>query len=108
GSASAERERGHRVFRGDARSDPRSSAHATPAGAGHPEPGKLLRRGILAAARWRRPAAGLLEDVVVALLLQSIDPIDRRAALTCAGRFLYGDTHIHGAFECDSLQCPRS
>ena len=29
-------------------------------------------------------------------------------ALACAGRFLHGDAHIHGAFECDSLQCPRA
>ena len=47
-------------------------------------------------------------DVVRFASRKSIDPIDKRPALACAGRFLYGDTHIHGAFECDSLRCPRS
>ena len=30
---------------------------------------------------------------------KSLDPIDRRPALACAGRFLYGRPHIHSAFE---------
>ena len=39
--------RGDARFLGDARSDGRSQTRAIRAGAGHPEPGKFLRRGAL-------------------------------------------------------------
>ena len=38
---------------------------------------------------------------------KSLDSIDRRPALACAGWFLYGRPHIHSTFERHSLQCAR-